>query len=550
MQNRLIKFSAIIITLFLYSCANMVPPSGGPKDTTPPKPVKMTPPPYTKNFKEKVITIKFNEYIVLKNISDNLIVSPPSEEKPKVKLNGKQLKIILPDSLLPNTTYILNFGNAIADFTEGNVLHDFKYIFSTGNQIDSLKISGNVADAFSLKPEKSIKVLLYPAGDDSAFYNGLPRYVTTTDKNGNFEFTNLKAGTYTIYALDDKNKNYRYDMPTEKIGFIDNSITPFAQVKTDTSGKTQTIFGPDSIKILTFIEDKNLKNFVAKYKRIMPGKLVIFFNRNSNKKPVIKPITPTDFLSTISPRNDTVTIWITDTNATKKDSLVFAVSYYDRDTLRNDTLYFKWFNKKYKLPQLTLKLKGNTKVPPFTPVTISTGIPVKSADTSKIKLFIQKDTAFVPISYKIKLDNIFILFGKQEEEKYRLIIDSAAIYSIFGNTNDSTAFNFSVQSSDYYGSLKIKTTEKTANNLIIQLTDKSLKKIIKEAILKQTDSIVTFINLPPNEYGLRIISDKSGDGNWTPGDLSKKILPEPVKYEKGIKVKSSWENELEISLPQ
>ncbi len=530
----------------------MVPPSGGPKDTTPPQPIKMSPLLYTKNFKEKVITIKFNEYIVLKNISDNLIVSPPSEEKPKVKLNGKQLKIILPDSLLPNTTYILNFGNAIADFTEGNILHNFKYIFSTGSQIDSLKISGSVSNAFSLKPEKSIKVLLYPAGKDSAFYNELPRYVTTTDKNGNFEFTNLKAGTYSIYALDDKNKNYRYDMPTEKIGFIDKDISPFAKIKTDTSGKKETVFGPDSIKILTFIEDKNLKNFVAKYKRIMPGKLVIFFNRQSNKKPIINPITQMNFLTSISPHNDTVTIWITDTNATKKDSLVFAVSYYDRDTLHNDTLYFKWFNKKYKLPQLTLKLKGNPKVSPFKPVIISTGIPVKSADTTKIKLFIQKDTAFVPISYKIKdsLENIFIIFDKKEDEKYRLIIDSAAIYSIFGNTNDSTAFNFSVQSKDYYGSLKIKTTKKPANNLIIQLTDKSFKKIIKETTLQLNDTAVTFINLPPNEYGLRIISDKNGDGKWTPGDLSKKILPEPVKYEKGIKIKSSWENELEISLPQ
>jgi len=551
-KNALTKLTILLLIVFSYSCANMVPPSGGPKDTTPPQPVKISPPLNTKNFKEKTIEIKFNEFIVLKNLNDNLVFSPPSREKPKVRLNGKKLIITLPDSLLPNTTYIINFGNSIADFTEGNILHNFKYVFSTGEVLDSLKISGNVYDAYTLDPEKNIDVLLFPANRDSFMSNGLPYYITLTDKKGHFEFTNIKKGEYSIYALVDKNKNYKYDLPTEKIGFSDTVIVPFAKIITDTSGRKYTVTGPDSIILHTFTESRNIKNFVKDYKRIMPGKLLIVFNTEQKTKPEIMPLKDFAYIPHISEDNDSIIIWITDTNITKNDTVAFAVSYTDRDTLRQDTLYFKWFKKRYKLPPFKVNISGSNKISPFNPLTLSLSYPAKETDTTKIFVYHKIDTTFkkVPYQLKKKLDKLIIDFDRKEGESYKIVMDSCAVTSIFGSCNDSIALNFSIRSKDYYGSLEITPSDKVLHNYIIELTDKSLKKLLRRKIITPASPSVSFERLEPGNYSLRIISDKNNNGQWDPGNLTTKTLPENVSYEKNIKIKSSWTNSLKINFPQ
>ena len=205
-------------------CAQIVNPNGGPKDVAPPRAVKYIPDSAKTNFSSKNIAIVFDEYIQLNDLQKQLVISPPMNIQPEIKVKGKSLLIELKDSLRKNTTYTFNFGNSIRDFTEANAIEDFQYVFSTGSFIDSLKLSGAVKNAFDLKTEKGILVMLYDTYDDSVSCKKLPSYFARTKEDGSYKINNIKSGIYKVFALKDANANYIYDLPTESIAFSDTLI--------------------------------------------------------------------------------------------------------------------------------------------------------------------------------------------------------------------------------------------------------------------------------------------------------------------------------------
>ncbi len=548
------KYNKLLIPVLftaVFSCAKMVPPSGGPKDVIPPQVVKTIPTNFSKNISPNTIEIKFDEYIVLKNINDNLLISPPLKNKPEVKVLGKKILIRLKDTLKPNTTYIFNFGNAIEDFTEGNVLHNYKYAFSTGPYIDSLKIAGIVKDAYTAEPEKNILVMLYDTHCDSCLYHANPEYITTTDDNGFFELTNLKQGNYQLFCLKDINKNMRYDLPEEKIGFFYTTITPFVKTIRDTIG-TRYIYGPDSISLFSFAESGKINAFIKKHKRINPATLQIIFNKPPDKKPTLRFLFPPDInghIDDFSPKNDSITIWITDTNVYKNDTLSLAINYETNQTVHTDTLYFKWFSKQFKPNPVKLSLKYNP-LPPFKELVLQSPLPILSVDTTKIKLYKTVDTAHSPIPYRVTLQNnrMEIHFAKEESESYQLILDSCAVIGLFGTCNDSSMYAFKVRTSEYYGSLKVKFLHKPPYNIIAELTDNKHKTLYVKQIANTSIDSLVFNYLAPKEYALRIIYDRNNNRKWDEGNLDKHIQPEKVIYRNDIKIKSSWENHMEIDL--
>jgi len=213
------------ISIIFYSCAQVVPLTGGDKAVTPPKVVSSSPENKSVNFHEKMIVIKFDEFIQLKNLSQQLIISPVMDEVPKITVKGKELIIKIESDLEENTTYNFNFGQAIVDLHESNPLPNFKYVFSTGAILDSLTYSGKVADAFDLDPVEKVNVMLYKDLEDSIPLISQPYYLALTDKSGNYSLSNLAAGTYRVFALKDINYNYIFDLPQEKIAFKSSPVT-------------------------------------------------------------------------------------------------------------------------------------------------------------------------------------------------------------------------------------------------------------------------------------------------------------------------------------
>ncbi|MEA3497202.1 MAG: Ig-like domain-containing domain, partial [Bacteroidota bacterium] len=221
MRIRKIAFS--IIYLIIVSCAVQVAPKGGPKDINPPEVLTESPKNESINFNAKEIVIKFNEFIQLNDIHNKMIISPPIEPFPEISINKKSIVIKIEEKLEDNTTYKFQFGESVVDITERNPLKDFNYVISTGNKIDSLRIRGKIKGVYRDENEKKIKVLLYIAGNDSSIYNEKPKYFSKTTEDGSFEITNIKEGRYNIFALQDKNENYKYDFG-EKVGFTNKSI--------------------------------------------------------------------------------------------------------------------------------------------------------------------------------------------------------------------------------------------------------------------------------------------------------------------------------------
>ena len=214
----------LLIGCLLYSCANIVAPEGGIKDIIPPEIVKSDPPNFATSFSGKEIRIQFDEFIQLKDISKNLLISPPFDNPPDCRIKGRSLIIRFEDSLLKNTTYNLFFGDAIADLNEGNPLKGYRFVFSTGAALDSMQISGTVRDALTLESQKEVNILLYDKFEDSIPFKEKPKYVCRSQANGNFIFENLGKGPYKMLALKEKNNNFMFDDKSEEIGFIDSLV--------------------------------------------------------------------------------------------------------------------------------------------------------------------------------------------------------------------------------------------------------------------------------------------------------------------------------------
>ncbi len=599
-KNKAIRFRFyLLITgiLFTASCAKIVVPTGGPKDVTPPKILQSIPENYSVNFKQKKVVVKFDEYFQLKNLNKELLVSPPLKEQPIIRVSGKNLIIEIKDTLHDNTTYNINFHDAIVDVNESNILSNYQYCFSTGNHIDSLFVRGFIYDAFSLEPKQFVKVMLYENYNDSTPYKKIPDYISQTNKEGQFSINNIKSGNYHIFALNDGNNNLLFDQPSEEIAFLDSLIIPgYKEVEfVDTLQIIDKIIGNDTIHNDTIYKDtiiihnefvskiKSLdlymfqedyeKQYIEKTSRDKKEKCVFIFHKPSNKKCEILPInfdTQSKKWNIIenSINNDTVICWLTDSIIYKHDSLIFELKYNKTNILRQDSLVSdtvtlvytekgeipkKKKRKKEENKELTQKVYLNIITNIMQKVDLNQNIiltpesPIQNYDTSKIQLFLLKDSTEILQQATFTKDSIllrkFCLSNKWEENsKYKLIIYPEAFTDIYNCKNDTIERKFKTKESDYYGSIKLEINNIITNSIVQLLNEK--EKILREFfILNDTTFNINYLN--PKKHLFKLIIDKNNNRKWDTGNFIKKIQPEKVYYYKDlIEIKSNWDNEI------
>ena len=508
-------------------------PEGGPKDKTPPMLIKAIPEVNTLNFEDKRIRLFFDEYIKLDDFRNQLVVSPPID-KGIYSINpqsgaSKYIQIDINEVLPKNKTYVFNFGQSIVDNNEGNVLPYFKYIFSTGNFIDSLKVTGNVKNVINRNTEEYISTFLYPVDEDysdSIIYNSLPRYVGSTLDTTSYEISNIKAGKYLMIALKDLNKNLLFDPEFEEIGFLDDFIElPNKENLNFNLFKEELEF--QSFK--PYLETKNKINFGFKG------------NHNGVKISLIdNSLSSYDHTVTKDPKKDTLNYWISDI---EYDSLKFNV------TKKN---YSKSFTLKYresKKDSLKLNASVENTLDLDNKFKISSNIPLKKIDKYFISL-LNRDSVSVPFDTKIdknKFDAIFD-FELIPNEKYYLSLYPNALHSFLGFTNDSINYIFSTKKRSDYGTIKLNISSPIESPLIVQLTNLD-ENVIKEKHISINEASCIFKNIKPSKYYIKIIIDENKNGKWDTGSYLKKIKPEKTFHlEKELDVRANWILEERVTL--
>ncbi|HKR03056.1 MAG TPA: Ig-like domain-containing protein [Bacteroidia bacterium] len=530
---RQLIFTSVLFLLF--SCANRVIPSGGEKDVIPPKIISSSPENYSVNFDKKEIEVEFDEFIQLTDLNKQLIISPLIDPLPEITTNKKSLRIKFDNPLKENTTYTFNFGSAIADVHEKNIFENFLLVFSTGDYLDSLSVSGKVVNAENLVTEKGILVMLYNENEDSVPYKKVPDYFAKTDSSGKYEINNISSGSFKIFALKDKNSNYLYDTPDETIAFSDSLV-----VMSDSAKKDLKLFTNPPGKI-------RLKNSLTEER----GRLRLNFNSRAEDI-TVKAISiekkPWQ-LEEYSTGKDTLILWMSDTTL---DSMKVALLQNEQPF---DTALFvlKRNSSGKGLPGKTFLFSSNVSAgtldPGKEPMLMFTH-PVEHTDESKI--IFRKDSV---ISSGVKINfsdsvkrNLVMKYNWKENEHYELIFLPGAFKDIFNVENDTAKFSFRLKPVTEFGSvlLKIKTDEKSANYIVQLVNDKD--QMIREKNITSS-GVINFEFLIPGTYQVKIIYDDNKNNRWDAGNYLKKIQPENVVYYKEkITVRANWDLEQEWDL--
>ena len=565
---------AFIIALIAVSCATVVPPNGGPKDTTPPVPVKVKPENHSKNFNKEKAVIEFDEFVVLDNLTKQMVVSPEMPEKPKVSIRGKKVIINIPDSLDDNTTYTIFFGNAIVNYKENLPISNFEYVFSTGDEVDSMMIEGVAVNAFDHKPAENSFVMLYKDYDDSIPYHQRPYYLTKVEKNGHYRLNNLSAGKYKVFALHDMNSNYLFDQPTEEIAFIDSLIEPHPNPLSYTitprdSGDTTAVEGPpifeplhlefftEAVKEQNIMESKLLKSYQF---RIVFAKPVIDLKLKALN---LKEDTVWHF-DRLGVNKDTLTSWIMGVH---QDTLILEVSDNQEvlDTLRfilhkrkkTTSSSTSFFNRKKKKtvvakqkPKKVVKLSYSSNAhggfPFYSDIHMDFKIPIKKWDPSKIKILRQRDTLidtletqayFSDPDYQMHLV-IPTKFG--EYKKYGIFIPDSVFYDLYGHSHDTITSMFVTTEMREYGAMKLNVQYSKESPLIVQLLDEKGKVVFQNIINKS--QIIDYPYLKPGKYRVKAILDKNSNGKWDTGNYMEKLQPEKCFFiENLIVIRANWD---------
>ena len=544
MKHRLpILLLIFTIALSLWQCARRGSPTGGDKDTTPPVLLQAFPPSGTTNFSGKHIRLSFDEFVVTKDLRKQLIISPPMNTFPIISPTSAshKLDISLLDTLKPNTTYVLNFGNSIQDYNEGNPYTDFKYVFSTGATIDSLWYEGDVTDALMPEADLSVTLMLYPYNEqykDSLVYKHKPTYVTTTlDSLHSFVFEFLKEGKYKLIALKDKGGDYLFNPKDDKIAFLSEPITV-----EDLKGKPQGAYP----KLRLFKEE-------LPYKAHRPTQTAanrISFGFDGGTKGVtITPISPTtpDFRYTVAKdaKKDTLHFWY---QPRQKDSLVFTVAHQQRvDTFR---LRLKE-GKDVKPDSLQIESTFSGDLPMYKDFAFRSNIPLTKVDPAKIKILQGKDSLAKAIPFKAVLDSTqlqyTLLFDKKNDEQYRIEALPHAMTDYFGATNDTLNIKLSTKKAEDLAVFKLHlSTEAVKLNypLLLQLTSEKATEVLQELYIEKPQAEYVFANVNPAKLRLRLIEDRNGNRRWDTGNFLQQRQPERVWYFPPIvELRANWEVE-------
>lgn len=518
------------ISLSFLRCANIARPTGGPKDTIPPKILNETPPNFSRNFKAREITILFDEYIKLTNQNKEFSISPDTEKQPEYKVRKKSLVIKLPDSLEKNTTYTINFGKGLVDYNEGNPIVNYNYVFSTGPELDSLTISGSVKNAytkiFDEKDDKDVRVLLIPISQDSIFGKKKANIFTSVDTAGNFTFRNLREDTYRIYAIKEANNDRIFNGVDESIGFIADSIYLNKNI--------------DNIKI-EFSKSIPQKFRTNERKIEKDGHVSLVFNKPIDS-PSIRVIHPEDYDTSkkikYSTKNDSASIYLKNNDF---DSLKFEIA--SKGTILDTVLIRKSKNDKYERfidPIINI----SNKVDRIKHITITANYPIDTIYKDKLIL---KEDSVVRKNFQLQRDSLntnlyHLRYNWKPKKNYELIIEEKAIKGPFDEYNKEKKLSFQYNESDNYGDIIL-----TLNNLesdtqyIVELIDDKKTKVFNTQIINNQNK-VEYIKFPGGKYTLRIIKDINKNGRWDPADVYNKTQAEPIWYmDKTFTIRSNWE---------
>ena len=563
----------------IYSCANIGSPNGGPYDETPPKFVSSTPVPNQINYTGKKIEILFDELIQIEKPSENVIITPPQMELPVIRSAGKKAVIELKDTLKPNTTYTIDFTNSISDNNEKNVFENFSFAFSTGDIIDTLEVSGVLLNAENLEPMPGITIGLHNNLEDSAFVK-LPFVRTSrTNDKGQFTIRNITPGTYHIFALNDVNRDYKFDKPGEDIAFLDSVIVPSFELTTrqDTTWKDSltidtirtvgyTRFFPDNIELRLF-KEKFERQYMVKPERPDEKYFTLRFNTKLDTVPVPVPInfTPEDstwYFVQQTEGGTAVNYWLADSTVWKQDTLQVQVSYPKSDSLnilrpQTDTVQLvlrrrpaeKKKKKKKDEPDpivfLGMQVDAPSSMDLFDTISVTFNEPV--LDINKEMFFLDQkiDTVWNTVDFDFFPDstnslNYFIRRPWKYGEEYRIEVDSAAIHSLYGKWNDFFTGEFKIKKEDEYGYLylNINGVDTTAFVELLSSGDAPVRKA------KVKDGGVLFMDLKPDKYYARIVIDTNGNGVWDTGNYIEKRQPEEVYYSpKMYEIMQNWQVE-------
>lgn len=584
----------LLVFLLLVSCAKMGQPDGGWFDETPPKVIGASPADGAVNVNQKKINIYFDEFIKLDNPSEKVVVSPPQLEQPEIKGAGRRIQISLVDSLKANTTYTIDFSDAISDNNEGNPMGNYTYSFSTGATIDTMEVSGHVLESENLEPIKGILVGLYADHADSAFRTKPMLRVSRTDSRGRFVIKGVAPGSYRIYALQDQDGDYKFSQKSEKIAFSHDIIVPSCKpdIRQDTtwvdSLHIKSIdqvdyihFLPDNIVLRAFTEPLT-DRFFLKAERQKANSFTLFFSYGDSILPQIKGLNfdaGNAFLVEASEKKDTITYWLKDTALVNQDTLLMDITYRMTDStgvLVNKTdsaqeilskePYAKrmkdmekelaaWTKKQEKkkkkgepydsvmeVKPLDVQLSASSQFDPDQNVIFSFPTPLAKVDTAAIHLYAKHDTLWyrAPMEFLPLENRKYELRGEWRPDiEYSLEVDSAAFEDIYGLASKPIKQGFKVNSLDTYGTLLVNITSLHDLPLIVQLLD-AQDKVVKET--KTVNGVAEFYYLKPQKYYMRLIVDRNNNGKWDTGNYASDQQAEEVYYyPEAIECKAKWD---------
>lgn len=593
----------LTLAVLMYCCANVVSPTGGPIDEEPPVVVRSQPPNYSPNFSGGEVRIYFDEFVELRDLRQQLLISPPLQTNPEVRIRGRSIVFSVDEDLRQNTTYSIFFGDAIRDITEGNPIPNYQFVFSTGDYVDSLSVSGLVVDAFTLEPAEGVYVMMYDSIVDSIPYLERPVYLAKTGSEGRFSIGNIREGEYLIFGLVDNNANFLYDLPDEKIAFLDSLVRPrylepppapdpdareeedpgdgeetretregpgapstplrdqYARetpegpgAPPDTTALPQEL--PGSLSLFLFQEADTVQRITSS-EAVSAGRIRLVFRVPFDSLQIrdFRQELPDHWhLAEESSGRDTLTLWLPEP---RPDSLFLEIS--DREHIL-DTLTLSTRPRQARARageeaitdpapaqvQLTMRALRSGRWPYYEPLSLMASAPVDSLDLSRITL-VQNDSiplepGFVfdgPVQRSFRLD-----FELEEEQAYAIEFLPGAVTDIFGGRNDTIRRSFTTTAESDYGKLfmNIELPQKE-QVYILQLLDKD-GKILQEMPANES-RIYRFADLNPGNYGLRLIEDLNNNGKWDPGIYLKGILPEPVyMYPDPLQIRQNWELEM------
>ena len=586
---------AILITPMLYSCAKMGAPDGGWYDETPPRVIGATPAEKSTHIDKRNIRINFNEFVKIDNPTQNVVVSPPQLEVPEIKGEGKSINVKLIDKLQPNTTYTIDFSNAISDNNEGNPLGNFTYSFSTGNHIDTLEVAGYVVQAADLEPVKGILVGLYADLSDTAFKTKPMLRVSRTDSRGHFIIRGVAPGKYRVYALQDADGNYSFNQRSEMLAFNHDIIEPSFRpdVRQDTLWRdslhiesiaqvSYTHFLPDNICLRAFNEivtDRHL----LKSERPEPNHFTLYYTYGDSVLPNVRGLnfnTKDAFVVESSAHKDTVTYWLRDTALVNRDTLKMVVTQNITDSTgvlrqQEDTLtllakvpyakrlkdkqkaFDEWKKKQDKLKKrgepyettmpeepLKLEITPSGDMDPDQNISIVAKEPLKDVDTNHVRLFSHPsgDSLWYKEPYELKRisnEEFQVKAAWKPGTEYSFEADSTAFETIYGTMSGKLKQGLKVRGEDAYASLIMTISGMQGRHIIAQLLD-GQSKIVKQSFTDNGQA--EFYYLKPGKYFMRIIVDANNNKKWDTGNYDTNLQPEEVYYNPDkIECKAKWD---------